>query len=109
MTMTANNRAAAMLRMRVVLLVSMVNSFVAGRLSTVVDLEGGPMILACQQTLTYTSSMPRATPRARDADATKAAILAAAREHFAASGYERATIRAIAADAHIDPALVMRY
>ena len=40
---------------------------------------------------------------------TKAAILKAARERFAASGYERATIRAIAADAGIDPALVMRY
>ena len=40
---------------------------------------------------------------------TKARILAAARKHFAASGYERATIRAIAADARVDPALVMRY
>jgi AcrR family transcriptional regulator len=35
--------------------------------------------------------------------------LAAARERFAAEGYERATIRAIAADAEIDPAMVMRY
>jgi AcrR family transcriptional regulator len=51
----------------------------------------------------------KAPPKARDSDATKAAILAAAREHFAAGGYERATIRAIAADADIDPALVMRY
>src|SRR5256884_7696186 len=40
---------------------------------------------------------------------TKARILASARKHFAASGYERATIRAIAAGARIDPALVMRY
>ena len=40
---------------------------------------------------------------------TKAAILRAAREHFATHGYERATIRAIAADAGFDPALVMRY
>jgi AcrR family transcriptional regulator len=46
---------------------------------------------------------------ARRSDATKAAILAAARERFAADGYERATIRAIAADAAIDPAMVMRY
>jgi AcrR family transcriptional regulator len=45
----------------------------------------------------------------RRSDATKAAILAAAREHFAASGYQAATIRAIAAAADIDPALVMRY
>src|SRR5215217_6909295 len=43
------------------------------------------------------------------ASVTKQAILAAARERFAADGYERATIRAIAADARIDPAMVIRY
>src|SRR3954468_1292530 len=47
--------------------------------------------------------------RPRRSDATRAAILAAARGRFAADGYERATIRAIAADASIDPAMVMRY
>jgi AcrR family transcriptional regulator len=47
--------------------------------------------------------------RPRRSDATRAAILTAARERFAADGYERATIRAIAADAGIDPAMVMRY
>ena len=36
-------------------------------------------------------------------------ILAAAKERFAQSGFERATIRAIAADADIDPSMVMRY
>lgn len=46
---------------------------------------------------------------ARRSDRTRAAILTAARERFAADGYERATIRAIAADAAIDPAMVMRY
>ncbi|GAA4589411.1 AcrR family transcriptional regulator [Actinoplanes octamycinicus] len=46
---------------------------------------------------------------ARRSDATRAAILTAARERFAADGFERATIRAIAADARIDPSLVMRY
>ncbi|MFM9369197.1 TetR family transcriptional regulator [Streptomyces sp. Da 82-17] len=46
---------------------------------------------------------------ARRSDATRAAILAAARERFAADGYERATIRAIARDAGIDPSMVMRY
>jgi len=45
----------------------------------------------------------------RRSERTKAAILAAAREHFAASGYERATIRAIAGAAGIDPAMVMRH
>ncbi|GAA1539548.1 TetR/AcrR family transcriptional regulator [Kribbella lupini] len=45
----------------------------------------------------------------RSGDQTKAAILTAARERFAADGYERATIRSIAADAATDPALVMRH
>lgn len=45
----------------------------------------------------------------RRSDETKAAILAAAREHFARSGYQAATIRAIAASAGIDPSMVMRY
>lgn len=47
--------------------------------------------------------------RTRRSDATRAAILSAARERFARDGYDRATIRAIAADAGIDPAMVMRY
>ena len=50
-----------------------------------------------------------AAPRARRSDATRAAILRAARERFAADGYDRATIRAIAAEARIDPSMVMRY
>src|ERR671917_219946 len=37
------------------------------------------------------------------------AILGAARARFAADGYDRATVRAIAADAGIDPSMVMRY
>ncbi len=45
----------------------------------------------------------------RTSEDTKAAILTAARERFAADGYERATIRAIASDAGIDPSMVMRY
>jgi AcrR family transcriptional regulator len=53
--------------------------------------------------------MTDTAPRARRSDATRAAILRAARERFAADGYERATIRAIAADARIDPSMVMRY
>lgn len=36
-------------------------------------------------------------------------ILAAARTHFARQGYDRATIRAIAASARVDPALVLHY
>jgi len=45
----------------------------------------------------------------RRSDQTRAAILAAARRRFAADGFERTTIRAIAADAGIDPSMVMRY
>lgn len=46
---------------------------------------------------------------ARRSDATRAAILAAARHRFARDGFRKATIRAIAADAEIDPSMVMRY
>ncbi|MEW2398531.1 TetR family transcriptional regulator [Streptomyces sp. NPDC046862] len=52
---------------------------------------------------------PPGSPAPRRSDATRNAILAAARERFAADGYERATIRAIARDARIDPSMVMRY
>ena len=45
----------------------------------------------------------------RSSEETKAVILAAARERFGASGFQAATIRAIAADADVDPAMVMRY
>jgi len=45
----------------------------------------------------------------RRSHTTKAGILSAAREHFASSGYQGATIRAIASSAGVDPALVMRY
>ncbi|WP_409472083.1 TetR family transcriptional regulator [Streptomyces sp. HC307] len=48
-------------------------------------------------------------PAPRRSEATRTAILDAARERFAADGYERATIRAIARDANIDPSMVMRY
>ncbi|ELS53270.1 TetR/AcrR family transcriptional regulator [Streptomyces viridochromogenes] len=54
-----------------------------------------------------TQSKPAAP--ARRSEATRTAILDAARERFAADGYERATIRAIAKDANIDPSMVMRY
>ncbi|MFC5217129.1 TetR family transcriptional regulator [Streptomyces coerulescens] len=57
--------------------------------------------------MNQSSSTPPAPPRR--SDATRTAILDAARERFAADGYERATIRAIAKHAHIDPSMVMRY
>jgi AcrR family transcriptional regulator len=45
----------------------------------------------------------------RTSEETKSVILAAARERFGASGFQAATIRGIAADAGIDPSMVMRY
>ncbi|MEU6841367.1 TetR family transcriptional regulator [Streptomyces sp. NPDC046716] len=55
------------------------------------------------------SEKQQAAGTVRRSDATRATILASARERFAADGYERATIRAVARDARIDPSMVMRY
>ena len=49
------------------------------------------------------------TTRSRNAQETRADILAAARLRFGAEGYERTTLRAVAADVGVDPALVIRY
>ena len=51
----------------------------------------------------------RPAPRRRDAGATRAAILDAARAHFARTGFERTPLRDIAAEAGVDVALVQRY
>jgi AcrR family transcriptional regulator len=48
-------------------------------------------------------------PRPRRSDPTRARILDAARRRFAQDGYDGTTIRAVAADARIDPSMVMRY
>lgn len=47
--------------------------------------------------------------RPGDPEVTRRSILAAARERFGTVGFERATIRAIAADADVDPALVIHH
>ena len=52
--------------------------------------------------------MPR-TGRRPGAGGTGEKILAAARAHFATVGYEAGTVRGIAADAAVDPALVLHY
>jgi AcrR family transcriptional regulator len=51
----------------------------------------------------------RSAPRKRDAEATRAAILEAAKLHFAKSGYDGAYLRDIAAEAGADAALINRY
>jgi AcrR family transcriptional regulator len=52
---------------------------------------------------------PRSDSRAEQRRRTEARILAAAAELFVASGYERTTIRAVAAAAGVDAGLVMHY
>lgn len=51
----------------------------------------------------------RTTQRPRHAAQTRADILAAARQRFATDGFERTTLRAIAADVGVNAALVTRY
>src|SRR5258708_21629623 len=50
-----------------------------------------------------------ASPRTRTATQTRADILAAARLRFGSDGYERTTLRAVAADVGVEPDLVIRY
>ena len=52
---------------------------------------------------------PRRGGRRPGESGTREAILAAARSAFAELGYDRATIRGIAAGAAVDPALVLHY
>ena len=62
--------------------------------------------------MTYTANMSKSRStktRSRSAPATRAAILAAARARFAAEGYERTTLRAVAGDVGVDAAMVIRY
>jgi AcrR family transcriptional regulator len=49
------------------------------------------------------------TSRPRNASQTRADILSAARRRFGAEGYDRTTLRAVAADVGVDAALVIRY
>src|SRR3954463_3784932 len=59
--------------------------------------------------MTYAPILDRPETRKRNAEATRAAILAAGKSHFARSGYEGAYLRDIAADAGVDAALINRY
>jgi AcrR family transcriptional regulator len=56
-----------------------------------------------------TAALVRSYPRKRNAEATRAAILEAAKAHFAQLGYDVAVLRDIARDAGVDVALVKRY
>jgi len=63
--------------------------------------------------MTYEATLERprkrTEPRKRDAEATRAAIVDAAKIHFGRSGYEGAYLRDIAAEAGVDAALINRY
>lgn len=51
----------------------------------------------------------REPAKPRKSEATRARIIEAARGRFSKEGFERTTIRKVAADASIDPSMVMRY
>ena len=53
--------------------------------------------------------LERIQPRRRNAEATRAAILEAAKAQFARAGYDLTSLRDIAADAGADVALIKRY
>jgi AcrR family transcriptional regulator len=53
--------------------------------------------------------IPPTQARARNAAATRQAILASARRHFARDSYDAIGLREIARDAGVDPALISRY
>ena len=59
--------------------------------------------------MTDTVALTRANPRKRNAEATRAAILEAAKAQFALLGYDCAVLRDIAREAGVDVALVKRY
>ena len=59
----------------------------------------------CQHLLAIVSAVPF-TPRSQPA---RDAVLAAARHAFATRGFERTTVRAVAADAGVDASMVIRY
>lgn len=59
--------------------------------------------------MTGQSACPRRTGRRGGDSGTREAILDAARKRFAAHGYDGATIRSIAGDAGVDPALVHHF
>ncbi|WP_329498776.1 helix-turn-helix domain-containing protein [Kitasatospora herbaricolor] len=59
--------------------------------------------------MTDTDPAAATTPRRRDAEGSRRALLDAARALFGERGYERTTVREIGEQAGVDPALIARY
>ena len=59
--------------------------------------------------MAMSETISEARPRKRDAQATRARILAAAMEHFARGSYEKVSLRDISSEAGVDVALISRY
>jgi AcrR family transcriptional regulator len=84
-------------------------------MSTVIDLARPGLTIdasSCKESsMNDTAALvrPLASPRKRDAEATRAAILEAAKAQFARLGYDCAVLRDIAREAGVDVALVKRY
>ncbi|KUI28654.1 TetR family transcriptional regulator [Mycobacterium sp. IS-1496] len=53
------------------------------------------------------ANTPRRRGRRQGEPVSREVVLTAARKRFAADGYERTTLRAIAKDAHVDPSMVL--
>src|ERR1700748_2897098 len=77
--------------------------------STTVDFDGRPLMPTVSTVVEYTIGMPSKAREGRDGQATRAAILDSARSQFGSHGFERTTIRSVASQAGVDPALVMHY
>src|ERR1700761_4201132 len=77
--------------------------------STTVDFDGRPLKPTVSTVVEYTVGMPSKAREGRDGQTTRAAILEIARSQFGDHGFERTTIRSVASEAGVDPALVMHY
>src|ERR1700730_6701612 len=77
--------------------------------STTVDFDRKPLKPAVSTVVEYTVGMPSKAREGRDGQPTRRAILDIARSQCGDHGFERTTIRSVASEAGVDPALVMHY
>src|ERR1700743_661082 len=77
--------------------------------STTVDFDDMLLKPAVSTVVEYTVGMASKARAGREGQATRAAILDITRSQFGDHGFERTTIRSVASEAGVDPALVMDY